>query len=195
LHSRCGPLWVNRVTLTARRLLPVYPQQRTSSKCARESVRCQGTKSLRSSPLRVSKSREAGSRSRGQRCRDSKVNTISSCIVGVQRMIKNSKGHLAGRHPDAASHIDPAITQCTSPRAGAASTIEIAINVRSYDPHSTRGTAGCHTSRDFVHWRFLDAGQLSLPSVSSLPWRTCTSDLEQAINERTAPMNPLPMLF
>jgi hypothetical protein len=40
-----------------------------------------------------------------------KVNTISSCIVGVQRMIKNSKDHLAGRHPDAASHIDPAITQ------------------------------------------------------------------------------------
>jgi len=40
-----------------------------------------------------------------------KVNTISSCIVGVQRMIKNSKDHLAGRHPDAASHIDPAVTQ------------------------------------------------------------------------------------
>ena len=39
----------------------------------------------------------------------------------------------------------------------------------TYDPHSTRCTVGCHTSRDFVHWRFLDAGQLSLPSVSSLP--------------------------
>ena len=36
------------------------------------------------------------------------MDTISSCIVGVQRMIKNSKDHLAGRHPDAASHIDPA---------------------------------------------------------------------------------------
>jgi hypothetical protein len=36
-------------------------------------------------------------------------------------------------------------------------------------PHSTRFSAGCHTSRDFVPWRFLDAGQLSLPSVSSLP--------------------------
>jgi hypothetical protein len=35
--------------------------------------------------------------------------------------------------------------------------------------HSTPCTAGCHTSRDFVPWRFLDAGQLSLPSVSSLP--------------------------
>jgi TIR domain len=74
------------------------------------SVSCQRTKSLRSSPLRGSKSREAGSRSRGQRWRRGKVNTISSCIVGVQRMIKNSKDHLAGRHPDAASHIDPAIT-------------------------------------------------------------------------------------
>src|SRR5580693_1705364 len=63
------------------------------------------------SPLRGSKSREAGSRSRGQGWRGGKVNTISSCIVGVQRMIKNSKDHLAGRHPDAASHIDPAITQ------------------------------------------------------------------------------------
>jgi hypothetical protein len=39
----------------------------------------------------------------------------------------------------------------------------------TYDPHSTRCTAGCHTSRDFVPWRFLDAGQLSAPSVSSLP--------------------------
>jgi hypothetical protein len=27
----------------------------------------------------------------------------------------------------------------------------------------------CPTSRDCVPWRFLDAGQLSLPSVSSLP--------------------------
>jgi hypothetical protein len=67
----------------------------------------QCTKSLRSSPLRGSKSREAGSRSRGQGWRGGKVNTISSRIVGVQRMIKNSKDHLAGRHPDAASHIDP----------------------------------------------------------------------------------------
>jgi hypothetical protein len=72
------------------------------------SALCQRTKSLRSSPLRGSKSREAGSRSRGQRWRGGKVNTISSCIVGVQRMIKNSKDYLAGRHPDAASHIDPA---------------------------------------------------------------------------------------
>jgi hypothetical protein len=72
---------------------------------------CQRTKSLRDSPLRGSKSREAGGRSRGQRCRDSKVNTISSCIVGGQRMIKNSKDYLAGRHPDAASQIDPATTQ------------------------------------------------------------------------------------
>src|SRR6266446_10740503 len=72
---------------------------------------CHCTKSLRCSPLRGSKSREAGIRSRGQRWRGGKVNTIRSCIVGVQRMIKNSKDHLAGRHPDAASHIDPAITQ------------------------------------------------------------------------------------
>ena len=36
------------------------------------------------------------------------------------------------------------------------------------DPHSARCSAGCHTSRDFVPWRFLDAGQLSLWSVLSL---------------------------
>jgi hypothetical protein len=54
------------------------------------SEKCQSTKSLRSSPLRGSKSREAGSQVRGQRWRGGKVNTISSCIVGVQRMIKNS---------------------------------------------------------------------------------------------------------
>ena len=75
------------------------------------SQRCQGTKSQHSSPLRGSKSPEAGGRSRGQRWRGGKVNAVSSCIVGVQRMIKNSKDHLAGRHPDAASHIDPAITR------------------------------------------------------------------------------------
>src|ERR1700751_3181889 len=37
------------------------------------------------------------------------------------------------------------------------------------DPYSARCSAGCHTSRDFVPWRFLDAGQLSLWSVLSLP--------------------------
>jgi len=91
--------------------LPVSPEQRTSSERPGWSEKCQRTKSLRSSPLRGSKSREAGIRSRGQRWRGGKVNTIRSCIVGVQRMVKNSKDHLAGRHPDAASHIDPAITQ------------------------------------------------------------------------------------
>jgi hypothetical protein len=39
----------------------------------------------------------------------------------------------------------------------------------TYDPHSTRCTAGCHTSRLRALALFLDAGQLSLPSVSSLP--------------------------
>jgi hypothetical protein len=70
----------------------------------------QSTKSLRSSPLRGSKSREAGGRSRGQRWRGGKVNTISSCIVGVQPMIKSSKDDLRAGPPDAASHID-AITK------------------------------------------------------------------------------------
>jgi hypothetical protein len=31
----------------------------------------------------------------------------------------------------------------------------------TYDPHCTRSTAGCHTSRDFVPWRFSDAGRRS----------------------------------
>jgi hypothetical protein len=53
---------------------------------------------------------------------------------------------------------------CASPRAGAASTIEIATNIH---PHSTRCTAGCHTSRDFVHWRFSDAGRRSAWIASS----------------------------
>ena len=104
-------LGVKSAVLTVDRSLPVYPDQRTFPRVVGMSQRCQCTKSLRSSPLRGSKSREAGSQVRGQRWRGGKVNTISSCIVGVQRMIKNSKDHLAGRHPDAASHIDPAITQ------------------------------------------------------------------------------------
>ena len=103
--------WVKSAVLAGGLSLPIYPDQRTFSEPVGMSQTCQCTKSLRSSPLRGSKSREAGSRSRGQRWRGGKVNTISSCIVGVQRMIKNSKDHLAGRHPDAASHIDPAITQ------------------------------------------------------------------------------------
>jgi hypothetical protein len=74
------------MSLTVGQPLPVYPDQRTSSEPAGTSVLCQGTKSLRSSPLRGSKSREAGSRSRGQRLRGGKVNTISSCIVGVRRI-------------------------------------------------------------------------------------------------------------
>jgi|SRR5580704_11424357 hypothetical protein len=37
----------------------------------------------------------------------------------------------------------------------------------TYDPHSTRCTAGCHTSRDFVHWRFSDAGHRSAWIASS----------------------------
>jgi len=86
---------------------PLFLQQQTFVEASGKSALCQSTKSLRSSPLRGSKSREAGRRLRGQRWRGGKVNTIRSCIVGVQRMIKNSKDHLAGRHPDAASHIDP----------------------------------------------------------------------------------------
>jgi len=54
----------------------------------------QGTKSLRSSPLRGSKSREAAAGREDSDGRRGKVNTISSCVVGVQRMIKNSKDHL-----------------------------------------------------------------------------------------------------
>ena len=41
--------------------------------------------------------------------------------------------------------------------------------VPTCNPHSARCSARCHTSRDFVPWRFLDAGQLILWSVSSLP--------------------------
>ena len=33
------------------------------------------------------------------------------------------------------------------------------------DIHSARCPAGCHTSRDFVPWRFLDAGSLGVWSV------------------------------
>src|SRR5580692_6443844 len=92
---------------------------------------CHCTKSLRSSPLRGSKSREAGGQSGGQRWRGGKVNTISSCIVGVQRMIKNSNDHLAGRHSDAASHIDPAHNAMTklSWRRAQTSLLECAVDI------------------------------------------------------------------
>src|SRR5882762_6488178 len=45
----------------------------------------------------------------------------------------------------------------------------------TYDPHSTRCTAGCHTSRDFVPWRFSDAGRRSAWIASSCRRpKTCT---------------------
>ncbi len=52
-------------SVRARAARPFYPQEQTSSACPDMSVWCQGTKSLRSSPLRGSKSREAGSELRG----------------------------------------------------------------------------------------------------------------------------------
>jgi hypothetical protein len=109
--DRQTQLRVNLDILSAGRPLPVYPDEQTFRLFVGMSQTCQSTKSLRSSPLRGSKSRETGRRSRGQRWRGGKVNTISSCIVGVQRMIKSSKDHLRAGPPDAASHIAPAITQ------------------------------------------------------------------------------------
>ena len=65
---------------------------------------CQCTKSLRSSPLRGSKSREAGEYS--DRLGD-KVNTINRRTVGVQRVIKNSQQEdLRAHHLDAPSDND-----------------------------------------------------------------------------------------
>jgi hypothetical protein len=46
--------------LTVVRLLPVFPDQQRFSDLLYMSQTCQSTKSLRSSPLRGSKSREAG---------------------------------------------------------------------------------------------------------------------------------------
>ena len=68
----------------------------------------QRTKSLRSSPLRGSKSREAGSRSREYSDRlGDKVNTINKRTVGVQRVIKNSQQEdLRAHHLDAPSDND-----------------------------------------------------------------------------------------
>src|SRR5712664_4391372 len=50
----------------------------------------------------------------------------------------------------------------------------------TYDPHSTRCTAGCHTSRDFVPWRFSDAGRRSAWIASSCrrPKTYTDSDLD-----------------
>src|SRR5216684_2072621 len=70
LQRTAGPyIWVNRVVLTVRCSLPVYPDERTSSEPVGMSQRCQCTKSLRSSPLRGGKSRETGSQLRGKRWR------------------------------------------------------------------------------------------------------------------------------
>src|SRR5450631_2063505 len=56
--------WVKNGCVWARAARPVYPQEQTLSACPGMSVSCHCTESLRSSPLRGSKSRETGSRSR-----------------------------------------------------------------------------------------------------------------------------------
>jgi hypothetical protein len=77
--SRSTSAWVKMRNPRCERCFQLFPQ---------------GTKSLRSSPLRGSKSREAAAGREDSDGRRGKVNTISSCVVGVQRMIKNSKDHL-----------------------------------------------------------------------------------------------------
>jgi hypothetical protein len=63
LQRAAGPyIRVKSAILTAGQPLPICPDQRTFSAPVGMSQTCQGTKSLRSSPLRGSKSREAGSR-------------------------------------------------------------------------------------------------------------------------------------
>ena len=51
-HTAQGRLWVNRVGLTVSESLPLCPQTRTLLDVFGMSQRCQGTKSLRDSPLR-----------------------------------------------------------------------------------------------------------------------------------------------
>jgi len=60
-----GPLWVKSAGFTFNQPLPVYPDQRTLSGSTGWSVWWHRTRSLRSSPLRGSKSREADSQVRG----------------------------------------------------------------------------------------------------------------------------------
>ena len=58
LGSKCEELNLSKSS-------PPCPNERTSTKCVATSLMGQSTKSLRSSPLRGSKSREAGSQLRG----------------------------------------------------------------------------------------------------------------------------------
>ena len=97
----------NRVVLTVVWRLLVFHQKRTSSGSVGMSQRCHRTKSLRSSPLRGSKSREAGSWSRERTAiewwqgqHDQQART-----VGVQRVIRTAR-RPAGHHPDAPSDND-----------------------------------------------------------------------------------------
>jgi hypothetical protein len=61
LRHRCG-LWVMHVDSSAVSARPLHPNQQTSPALIGSSESCQGTKSLRSSPLRGGKSREAVAR-------------------------------------------------------------------------------------------------------------------------------------
>ena len=85
-HPRFYTAWSKAEVAAFPEHVGLFSQQRTFAEASGTSALCQGTKSLRSSPLRGSKSRDAGIRSRGQRWRGGKVNTIRSCIVGVQRI-------------------------------------------------------------------------------------------------------------
>jgi hypothetical protein len=74
--------------LTVRRLLPVFPYEQTSAASVGMSQKCQCTKSLRSSPLRGARAERLVADGENS---DSGVASINSRIVGVQRMIKNSR--------------------------------------------------------------------------------------------------------
>ena len=92
-HSRSTPSFGNSPYVPALTL-----RAKARSRCA--PARCAGARAER--PVAGREDSDSGV---------ARSTRSTQCIVGVQRMIKNSKDHLAGRHPDAASHIDPAITQ------------------------------------------------------------------------------------
>jgi hypothetical protein len=123
----------------------------------------------------------------------------------TRKLWKHSAMRLAAFRTNAAHQFTRRDVHCTLPGSRAyAHARRLVLAPRppsrsppTYDPHSTRCTAGCHTSRDFVPWRFSDAGRRSAWIASSCRHpKTCTcADINkraQQFSKQSAKMTPNP---
>ena len=90
----------------------------------------------------------------------SSLNSIHQCAAGTFIRSEHQPKCLSHSPDLACDHI------CRRRRAGVLAKIGISAIIKI---HIALAASRCSTARDFVPWRFLDAGQLSLRNVFALP--------------------------